>query len=176
MRLFGLLVAVFVVLLGCSSTPAPSGEEVQASTPSSNIRLSNVSIQILPSSPEALSEPIRLAGTLTPYYEFEQAAYEKAVAEGKTVFLDFYASWCPICRKEEPEILAAFDELQLLNVVGFQVHYNDDETTAEETELAQRFGIAYQHTKLIVKDGDALKRTLEEMRKDEIKALILEFL
>ena len=103
------------------------------------------------------------------FYEFDQAAYESALKEGKIVFLDFYASWCPICKAEEPEIKAAFNELNADNVIGFRVNYNDDQTDSSEKSLAKKFGIAYQHTKvLITPDEKVLSRTLKQQSKQEV--------
>jgi len=93
-----------------------------------------------------------LAGTASPYIEFNKADYEKALSENKKILLYFYASWCPICKKEQPELFAAFNELNDPNIVGFRVSYNDNED-ADEKSLAKQFGVAYQHTKVILKDG-----------------------
>ena len=103
------------------------------------------------------------------FYEFDQATYDAALKEGKIIFLDFYASWCPICKEEEPEIKAAFNELNADNVIGFRVNYNDDQTDNSEKSLAKKFGIAYQHTKvLITPDEKVLSRTLKQQSKQEV--------
>jgi thioredoxin 1 len=94
-----------------------------------------------------------LAGSTTPFIDFNQADYERALADGKVVVLNFYANWCPICRAEQPEIFEGFNTLQLTNVVGFQVNYKDDQTDSAEKELADQFKIPYQHTKVILVDG-----------------------
>ena len=93
-----------------------------------------------------------LAGTTSKYLEFNKADYDKALKENKKILLYFYASWCPICKKEQPEIFAAFNELDDPNLIGFRVGYNDNEG-ADEKALAKQFGVAYQHTKVILKDG-----------------------
>ena len=103
------------------------------------------------------------------FHEFDQATYDAALKEGKIIFLDFYASWCPICKEEEPEIKAAFNELNADNVIGFRVNYNDDQTDNSEKSLAKKFGIAYQHTKvLITPDEKVLSRTLKQQSKQEV--------
>ena len=115
-----------------------------------------------------------LAGSSAPLLDFNKADYDKAVASDNLVVLYFYASWCPICQAEFPKMKEAFDQLSGKNVVGFRVNYNDDQTDEFETELAREFGIAYQHTKVFVKNGERVlkapdtwetQRYLEEISK-----------
>ena len=99
-----------------------------------------------------------LAGTTTPYIDFNTADYEKALAENKVILLNFYANWCSECRAEQPRIFAAFSQLDNPAVVGFRVNYKDSDTNSVESQLAEKFGITYQHTKVIIKNGQrALK-------------------
>ena len=37
-------------------------------------------------------------------WPFEMKAFEKAKAEGKSIFIDVAAPWCPVCKKQEPII------------------------------------------------------------------------
>ena len=97
-----------------------------------------------------------LAGSLerSPLLDFTKSDYDKALSSDKLVVLYFYANWCPICKAEFPKAQAAFDQLQTDDVVGFRVNYNDNQTDTNETALAKQFGVAYQHTKVFVKDGE----------------------
>ena len=94
-----------------------------------------------------------LAGTTSKYLEFNKVDYDEALKEKKKILLYFYASWCPLCKKEQPETMAAFNELNDPNLVGFRVHYNDGEDNNDAKALAQQFQVPYQHTKVILKDG-----------------------
>jgi thiol-disulfide isomerase/thioredoxin len=109
-----------------------------------------------------------IAGSTTPFLVFNQADYDKAVAEGKVVFLDFYANWCPICRAEAPDIHAAFNELSSDEVVGFRVNYNDSDTDSDEEKLADAYGITYQYTKVIVKDGKVVTKSQDVWSKEDV--------
>src|SRR3989344_7021402 len=88
-----------------------------------------------------------LSGSSSPFLEFTKADYEKATAEGKVIFLDFYATWCPICRAEAPEIDEGFNSLTTNKVVGFRVNFNDPDTDDDERTLAKEYNVPYQHTK-----------------------------
>ena len=110
-----------------------------------------------------------LAGTKSKYYRFDKSHYEKSLAEGKVIFLDFHANWCPICKQEQPNIFEAFNELSNENVVGYQVHYNDDETNDDDKEMAKKFGVTYQHTKVIInKNGEVALKSLEAFSKERV--------
>lgn len=107
-----------------------------------------------------------LAGKNAQYLEFNTEDYQKAKAEGNTIFLDFYANWCPVCRAEEPIIYEGFNELESDKVVGFRVNYKDNETSDDEKALAKEFDITYQHTKVILKNGKQVLKTQDTWDKD----------
>lgn len=94
----------------------------------------------------------------SPYIPFTKQEYETAKAAGKLIILDFYADWCPICRAEAPEIIAAFSELKDARVVGFRVNFKDGDTDDTEKALAKEFNVPYQHTKIILKNGKEAAR------------------
>lgn len=115
-----------------------------------------------------------IAGDVTKYIRFNQDDYEKALSEGKVIYFYFYANWCPICRQERPKILEAFNELNYPNVVGFEVHFNDDEVTPDDEKIAKQLGISYQHTSVIHvvgidKTGKEAFRSLSPISKQVIK-------
>jgi len=110
-----------------------------------------------------------LAGDSSKYYRFNKAHYESSLEEGKVIFLDFHANWCPICKREQPKIFAAFNDLNNPNVVGYEVHFNDGETTKDDKEMAKKYGITNQYTKVIInKNGEVVLKTLEVLDKDRI--------
>ena len=60
-------------------------------------------------------------------------------------------------------------------MVGFRVNYRDNQTDDAETALARQYGVAYQHTKVAVKDGQVVLKSPESWQIDryveEINAL-----
>lgn len=113
-----------------------------------------------------------LAGQNSPYLDFTKADYEKAAGEGKIVILNFYANWCPVCRVEQPEVKAGFDSLTSNQVVGFRVNFSDSDTDEDERQLAKQFNIPYQHTKVILKNGQEVKRSGDQWDKDKFNEQI----
>lgn len=102
-----------------------------------------------------------LAGSSSPLLDYNKADFDKAVSSGKLVVLFFYANWCPICRVEFPKMEDAFGQLSGDEVVGFRVNFNDDQTDSDEENLAREHGVAYQHTKVFIKDGKRVLKSPE---------------
>jgi len=103
-----------------------------------------------------------LAGSAALFIDFNQTDYEKALASDDLIVLYFYATWCPICRVEvNTALYPAFNELEAENVIGFRVNYNDNKTDDNEKALAREFGVAYQHTKVFVRNGEKINKWLD---------------
>lgn len=116
-----------------------------------------------------------LAGSTSVYIEFKKSDYDKALSSGKVVFLDFYANWCPICRAEEPEIHRGFDSLTENKIIGFRVNFNDSDTDNDEKQLAKDFNVPYQHTKIILKNGNEIFRSVDQWDKERFSKELKNF-
>ncbi|MFA6004966.1 MAG: thioredoxin family protein [Patescibacteria group bacterium] len=77
------------------------------------------------------------------YVEYSAAALEKAVTGRRVLF--FYASWCPTCRPADESFTQNSAKIPE-DVTLLRVNYNDPDTDQEEKDLAQKYGITYQHT------------------------------
>lgn len=108
-----------------------------------------------------------LAGGQATLLDFTKADYDKALASENLIVLYFYANWCPICQAEFPVMQSAFHELSSGNVIGFRVNFNDNQTDEFEKALAREHGVAYQHTKVLVKNGQRVLKSPETWTKDE---------
>ena len=97
------------------------------------------------------------------YVPFTQEAYAQAQADGKTIFLEFYANWCPICKAQAPALEEGFSKMNSDSLVAFRVNYKDSETDSFETELAKTFNITYQHTHIVT---NASEETLLKSQED----------
>lgn len=102
-----------------------------------------------------------LAGESAPLLDFTKADYDAAVKSDKLVVLYFYANWCPTCKAEFPVMQKVFNELSIDKVIGFRVNYNDNDTDSNEKSIASQFGVAYQHTKVFVKNDERILKSPE---------------
>ena len=108
-----------------------------------------------------------IAGSKSLLLDFNKSDYETALKTNKLIVLYFYANWCPICKAEVANSLyPAFNELTTDKVVGFRVNYNDNQTDNDEKNLAREFGVAYQHTKVFVKNGERILKSPESWSKE----------
>lgn len=110
---------------------------------------------------------IVLAGNSSPLFDFNKPLYEEELKSDKLIVLYFYANWCPICKAEIPHLYGAFDDLSNPQVVGFRINYNDNETDDDERNIAREFGVAYQHTKVFLKNGKRILKTPESWESKE---------
>ncbi|QQR93052.1 MAG: thioredoxin family protein [Candidatus Iainarchaeum archaeon] len=103
------------------------------------------------------------------YVPFTKAAYDQALAEGKTVFLEFYATWCPTCQAQAPALKEGLESISSDKLVAFRVNYKDPDTDADETELARKYNITYQHTHIVANaQEDVLLRSQESWSKQDV--------
>lgn len=108
-----------------------------------------------------------ISGDSSPFVEYTRAGYEKALADGKIIFLNFYANWCPVCRAETPVIDAGFNSLNSDKIVGFKVNFKDSDTDEDEKKLASEFSIPYQHTKIFLVNGQEVDRYPNQWSKED---------
>ncbi|MEK6902007.1 MAG: hypothetical protein AABX02_00270, partial [archaeon] len=63
---------------------------------------------------------------------------------------------CPICKAQAPKLEEGLSNLNSDQLVAFRVNYKDNETDADETALAQKFNITYQHTHVVVDSSEKI--------------------
>lgn len=120
---------VIVVGLGYAVFQRPPGTStVQANTAVSTAAASTSSAEV---------KATYVAGA---YQDFSPSLYDAAIADGKTVILDFHADWCSTCRANEPIIKRVFSTNTDTNLVGFKVNYDT------ETALKRTFNVRSQAT------------------------------
>ncbi len=115
-----------IVLLGLLAAPGCSQSVADRSNPQSG----------LPPAPE----PGRLAPDFT-LTDLEGNAVTLSDFRGKVVFINFWATWCPPCRAEMPEIEAIYQEYKSKDVVVIGVDLLEAEN--EVRQFVQKGGYSW---------------------------------
>ena len=88
------------------------------------------------------------------------SAKERASAEGKLVFVDFYARWCTPCKWMDQTTFKDKNVVELLNENFIAVKMNIDE--AEGFEMKKRYEVQYLPTILIFNSNGQVVERIEE--------------
>lgn len=99
--------------------------------------------------------------TLTDQYGEEHTLSDYA---GKTVFLNFWATWCGPCQMVLPIIEELSEELTGVKIGKVNVD--------EEMELAKQYRVMSIPTLIVFKDGKKVNMAVGAQGKEEIKALL----
>ena len=90
----------------------------------------------------AFTPALVFAGEAEPY---NQSAFTKAKAAGKTVLVDFYADWCPVCKKQAMAIPQVLKKEKFKDVVVLTADYDT------EKELKKELKVRGQSTLIVFK-------------------------
>jgi thiol-disulfide isomerase/thioredoxin len=120
---------VGTALAGCSSS---SGAQTVTEYPGGD-----GSIIVVKPAELAKQKPVELRGTT-----LEGAPIDVASLRGKVVVLNVWGSWCPPCRKEAPDLQAAYVALKPKGVEFLGIDSNDKDK-AQALAFQKTFGITY---------------------------------
>jgi len=102
--------------------------------------------------------------------EYTPGLVDQRLADGETLFVDFYASWCSTCRSQGRTIQAlrdanpAYDEGMTFVKVDWDVHSG--------SALSQRLQIPRRSTLVVLRGEEELGRIVAGTREADIRALM----
>jgi len=116
----------------------------------------------------ALSPLMAIAATKPLTYK--TGLVEQHLAAGKTVFVDFYTSWCSTCRAQGRAVEALRDENPAYdeNIVFVKVDWDIHSGSA----IAKKYKIPRRSTLMVLRGEDELGRIVAGTSRNAIKALM----
>ena len=108
----------------------------------------------------ALLSQFALAGETA----WDKAQFDKLMAEGRPVIVDFYADWCPTCKSQKPFVQALAADPAYKAVTIFVADYD------KEKELKKNLRVSQQSTFVVFKGGKEVGRSTGQTKKDDIAA------
>ena len=100
---------------------------------------------------------------------FNKDGFDKALASGQLIMVDFWASWCGPCKMAAPIIESVAGEYEGKALVG-------KVNTDDEQELAVRYEVMSIPTVIFFKNGKEVERKVGVMPGDSYKAVLDSYL
>jgi len=114
----------------------------------------------------AASLALAASASLAAEVAFSQAAFDKALVDGKPVVVDFAASWCPTCKEQKPIVLGLLKDPKRQSLTVFVADFDKEEA------LKQRLKVTMQSTLVAFKGGKEVARSTGQTNKAELGALL----
>lgn len=95
---------------------------------------------------------------------FDAKAFEQAQAAGKTILIDVYASWCPVCKKQQPTVARL--EKEKPGLIVYEVNFDNDKSALK------KFGVQAQATLIVFKGTKEMGRSTGDSDPTSIQALV----
>ncbi len=108
-----------------------------------------------------LARPARAAST-----PFTADAFRTAQAEGRTVIVEVWASWCPTCRAQAPIVANLTAEPKFAGARVLRVDYD------AQRDVAREFGARSQSTIIVFKGAEERGRATGITAPQDIRALL----
>ena len=107
-----------------------------------------------------------LPASAAEWKPFDAAAFATAQKEGKSILVDIFAAWCPVCRAQNPILVQLTREPKFKDLVVFKVDFDTQKADVRALK-------AQSQSTLIVFKGQTEKgRTVGDTNEKSIAALV----
>jgi thioredoxin 1 len=94
---------------------------------------------------------------------FDQAAFDKAVAAGEPVVVQFHADWCPTCKAQAPIVSQILSDPKMKDVKFFVADFD------KEKALKKALKVSTQSTFVVFKGGKEVFRSTGQTTRSAIE-------
>lgn len=101
---------------------------------------------------------------------YDKSAFDKALAEGKPVIVDFFADWCPTCKTQKPLVRDLLNDPKMKDVTLFVADYD------KEKDLKRALRVSSQSTFVVFKGGKEVARSTGQTKKEDLAATFAKIL
>ena len=106
------------------------------------------------------------ADALTRRLPFEQKAFDAANAAGRPILVEFYTTWCPVCKIQRPFLTTLGQNPKYQKIAYFEIDFD------RHKDLARAFRVHKQSTLIVYKGGQEAGRSTGDTNRASIEALI----
>ena len=106
------------------------------------------------------------ADALTRRLPFDQKAFEAAQAAGRPTLVEFYTTWCPVCKIQRPFITTLGQNPKYQKIAYFEIDFD------RHKDLARAFRVHKQSTLIVYRNGKEVARSTGDTNRTSIEALI----
>ena len=106
------------------------------------------------------------ADALTRRLPFDQKAFAEAQASGRPILVEFYTTWCPVCKVQRPFLTTLGQNPKYQKIAYFEIDFD------RHKELAREFRVHKQSTLIVFKGKNEIARSTGDTNKTSIEALV----
>jgi len=107
-----------------------------------------------------------LPASAAEWKPFDAAAFAQAQKDGKSILIDIFAAWCPVCRAQNPILVQLTREPKFDDLVVFKIEFDDQKDAVRAVK-------ATSQSTLIVYKGETEKgRSVGDTNAASIEALL----
>ena len=104
--------------------------------------------------------------TAAEWKTFSPEALAEAQSEGKPILVDVYASWCSVCRAQNPILVQLTREPKYRNLVVFKADFDKDK------DALKALNVRTQSTLIVFKGNEEIDRSVGDTSEFSIEGLL----
>ena len=106
------------------------------------------------------------ADALTRRLPFDQKAFDAAQASGRSILVEVYASWCPVCKVQRPFLTKLGQIPTYQKIAYFEVDFD------RQKDVLRALRVSKQSTLIAFKGKNEIARTTGDTNHALIEALV----